>query len=353
MQAVIQIASLAIKSGNAVILKGGKEALNSNKILVDLIRSALASVATAGNGITADCVQLVSTRDEVAALLHLDKYIDLVIPRGSNQLVKDIKATTRIPVLGHADGICHLYVDVDADVVKAAPIVVDSKTQYPAACNAAETLLVHKSAVSTALPAIAAGLLRAGVTLHADGTCAPVLRDTLSRLHAEASSGASFSTAAATAGATPFGAVVDAVDSDWGMEWLGHEMSVAAVADVRSAVEWINEHGSHHTDCIITENSGTASFFLANVDSAGVYHNASTRFADGFRYGFGAEVGISTNRVHARGPVGLEGLVTYKYTLVGGGHCVAQFAASKGSSTVTVAGKVLPTLSFTHRSLPQ
>ncbi len=273
--------------------------------------------------------------------------------------MRDIKAGTRIPVLGHADGICAVYVDSSADLGKAPPLVVDSKTQYPAACNAAETLLVQASAASPILNAVGAALLSSGVTLHADAVCAPLLRQVRAGLASSSSSSAS-SASPAGAGAGPssspasaaLGDVVDAVEDDYATEWLGHHMSVAAVEGVREAVRWINSHGSHHTDAIITEDKAAATYFLDNVDSAGVYHNASTRFADGFRYGFGAEVGISTNRIHARGPVGLEGLLTYKYKMTGSGQCVGQFAAGNGAGNVSIAGSELPALAFTHRALP-
>ena len=308
-EAVIQIASLALKSGNAVILKGGKEASRSNAVLVDVVRGAL----KAEGGFPVDAVQFVSTREDVAGLLVQDEYIDLVIPRGSMKLVRYVKAATRIPVLGHADGICHVYLDATVDGEAAAPVVVDSKTQYPAACNAAETLLVHPAAIASgALTTVAKALLEAGVTLHADPECFSVLTASC-----EGGGGGVRETD---------GRVVQAVQGDWDTEWLSLNIGVACVASTEAAVAWINSHGSHHTDCILTQDEDSAAYFLANVDSAGVYRNASTRFADGFRYGFGAEVGISTNRLHARGPVGLEGLTTYKYTLRGNGHTVAQFA---------------------------
>jgi len=307
-EAVIQIASLALKSGNAVILKGGKEASRSNAALVDVVRGAIAEEG----GFPVDAVQFVSTREDVAGLLALDEYIDLVIPRGSMKLVRDVKAATRIPVLGHADGICHVYLDSSVDGEAAAPVVVDSKTQYPAACNAAETLLVHPGAIASgAVMVVGRALLKAGVTLHADAVCLSALKEC-----AEPSKNEN----------QPIGTVILAQQGDWDTEWLSLHMGVACVPSVEEAVAWINAHGSHHTDCILTQEDSSAAFFMANVDSAGVYHNASTRFADGFRYGFGAEVGISTNRLHARGPVGLEGLTTYKYTLRGEGHTVAQFS---------------------------
>ena len=346
-EAVVQIAALALLSGNAVILKGGKEAAHSNAALVGVVRGAIeaaaAEAAGAGQGgapfpVPVDAVQLVGSREAVAELLRLDELIDLVIPRGSLRLVREVKAATRIPVLGHADGLCHVYIDASADPRAAAALAVDSKTNYPAACNAAETLLVHAAAVAGALPVVGGALLAAGVTLHADAHCAPVLRAALAALQAAGAGGV-------------LGAVLDAVPEDFDTEWLSLHMAVRAVADVGEACAWINAHGSHHTDCAVVGEGAAgedaAAHFTRAVDSAGVYVNASTRFADGFRYGFGAEVGISTNRLHARGPVGLEGLTTYKYTLRGGGHTVAQFAAG-GAATVEVGGVQLPALAYTH-----
>ena len=280
--AAVQIASLAIKSANSVILKGGSEAIESNRILVHAIRQGLQN---AGSAVPVDAVQLVATRQDVAELLDLDEYIDLVIPRGSNALVKHIKANTKIPVMGHADGICSVYIDSEADPEKAIKIAVDSKINYPAACNAAETLLVHRACLSTLLPRIGAAMSSANVTMHADSECIEYL---------------------------PAKNTVTSKDEDWNTEWLSLNISIKCVNSVEEAMEHINIHGSGHTDCIITENHHTAEIFMQRIDSAGVYHNASTRFADGFRYGFGAEVGVSTNRIHAHGPVGLEGLTTYK-----------------------------------------
>ena len=346
-EAVIQIASLAIKSGNAVILKGGKEAARSNGALVALVRGALAAVGAAAT--PRDAVQLVGSREDVAALLRLDELIDLVIPRGSLRLVREVKAATRIPVLGHADGVCHVYLDACAEPALAAPLVVDSKAHYPAACNAAETLLVHRGgALARALPLVAQRLLEAGVTLHADAECKPVALAALAAAQAAA---------AAAAGAPPLGAVVDAVPADWDTEWLSLHMGVAAVGSTEEAIAWVNAHGSGHTDAIVSSDAGapggSVARFLAGVDSAGVYHNASTRFADGFRYGFGAEVGISTNKLHARGPVGLEGLCTYKYTLAGQGHTVAQFGGGGGGGgeggMLQLYGTSLPQLQWVHK----
>ncbi|GBG34283.1 Delta-1-pyrroline-5-carboxylate synthase [Hondaea fermentalgiana] len=297
-EAAVQIASLAIKSSNAVILKGGKEALRSNMALVAAFRVALDRA-----GLPADAVQLVSTREDIHELLQLDRYIDLVIPRGSNQLVRSVMDSTKIPVMGHADGICSVYVDRDADLERAVHVVVDSKTQYTAACNAAETLLVHADCVETMLPVIGEALMAAGVKLHADADSLPFL---------------------------PPSCTVPATEEDFVKEYLGLEMAVKVVQDVQAAIEHINLCGSQHTDAIVTENGATAELFMQGVGSAGVFHNASTRFADGFRFGFGAEVGVSTNRIHARGPVGLEGLVIYKYRLHGHGQCVKDYGIGAG-----------------------
>jgi len=267
-----QIASLAIRSGNAVLLKGGREAANTNAAIGEIIRGVLDRY-----GIR-DAVQLISTREEVAELLKMDDLINLVIPRGSNEMVRSIQQSTRIPVLGHADGICHVYIDEFADADKATRIAVDSKAQYPAVCNAAETLLVHEK--FPAREKIFESLRRAGVELR---------------------------------------------DSGYGAEYLDLIMNVRIVNSLDEAIEHIHKYGSAHTDTIVTENEKNARRFLNEVDSAGVFWNASTRFADGFRYGFGAEVGVSTNKTHARGPVGVEGLLIYKYQLIGNGHIVATY----------------------------
>ncbi len=267
-----QIAALAIRSGNAVLLKGGREAAHTNAILGGVFREVL------GKHGVIDAVQLVSTREEVAELLKMDDLINLVIPRGSNEMVRSIQQRTKIPVLGHADGICHVYIDEFADAGKAARIAVDSKAQYPAVCNAAETLLVHSK--FPAREKVLKALTDAGVELR---------------------------------------------DSGFGSEYLDLIMNVKVVESIGEAIEHIHKYGSSHTDSIVTENEENALRFLNEVDSAGVYWNASTRFADGFRYGFGAEVGVSTNKTHARGPVGVEGLLIYKYQLIGNGHIVATY----------------------------
>ena len=273
-EVVGQIAALAIRSGNSILLKGGREASRTNAAIGAIIHDVLER-----HGI-ADAVQLVTTREEVAELLAMNDLISLVIPRGSNEMVQSIQSSTRIPVLGHADGICHVYVDASADPEKAARIAVDSKAQYPAVCNAAETLLVHKD--FPARQKLLEALKDAGVELH--------------------------------------------MESDFGQEFLDLVMAVHVVENIDDAIRHIHRYGSAHTDAIVTEDPKAAQRFLNEVDSAGVYWNASTRFADGFRYGFGAEVGVSTNKTHARGPVGVEGLLIYKYQLIGNGHIVATYS---------------------------
>lgn len=302
--ALVQIASLALKSGNALVLKGGSEAAESNRILATVIADA-----TAEAGIPRDWIQLVETRADVQALLGLDDIIDLMIPRGSNEFVRYIMDHTRIPVLGHADGICHLYLDAGAAVERAVPITVDSKTQYVAVCNAIETLLVHADAAEHLLPPVAAALREKGVELRG----CPRSRFFVAEIQ-------------------------PATEEDWATEYLDLVLSVKVVDSQEEAIAHINRYGSGHTDGIVTEDGAAAERFLNGVDSASVMWNASTRFADGFRYGLGAEVGISTARIHARGPVGVEGLVTYKWEVHGEGHVVEDYSSGRRS--------------FTHRELP-
>lgn len=294
--AAVQISSLALKSANAVILKGGREAERTNQALVAAIRDGISTV----KGFPVDAVQLISTREEVRSLLDLDHLVDLIIPRGSNELVRSIQSATRIPVLGHADGICSVYVDSSADTGKAVRVVLDSKTQYPAVCNAAETLLLHRSVLSSVLPELGERLREAGVELRADKEARAHLPD-----------------------------AVPATDEDYRTEFLDLILAIKTVGSLEEAVEHINSHGSHHTDAIVTEDPQAAEYFFSRVDSAGVFHNVSTRFADGYRYGLGAEVGISTNKTHARGPVGLEGLVIYKYRLYGDGQVVSEYGPGR------------------------
>lgn len=293
-EAAIQIVSLAIKSGNGIILKGGKEATRSCEAIVKAIKQGLSQTA-----VNPDAVQLLTTREEILELLKLDKYVDLIIPRGSNSFVRFVQENTRIPVLGHADGICHLYVDKAADIEKAIAITVDAKTGYPAACNAIETLLVHTSIAEEFLPKIAETLQKLNVELRGDKHS----RDILSSIAA-------------------------ATEEDWETEYSDLILSIKVVDSLQDAIAHINDYGSKHTDAIVTEDPEAAQTFLALVNAAGVYHNCSTRFADGFRYGFGAEVGISTQQMPPRGPVGLEGLVTYKYQMSGNGHIVATYTGA-------------------------
>ncbi len=304
--AVMQISSLAIKSGNGVILKGGQEAVRSCEALVKAIRAGLAQTA-----IDPAVVQLLTTREETIALLKLDQYVDLIIPRGSNSFVQFVQENTRIPVLGHADGICHLYVDAEVDIDQAVTIAVDSKTQYPAACNAIETLLVHQDIAGTFLPKVAAALREKSVELRGDARAGAILPN-----------------------------IVLATTEDWTTEYSDLILAIKVVDRLDGAIGHINTYGSRHTEAIATTNPATAQAFMSQVDAAGVYHNCSTRFADGFRYGFGAEVGISTQKMPPRGPVGLEGLVTYKYELVGDGHVAATYSGSEAKA-------------FTHQDLIQ
>ncbi len=302
-EALIQITSLAIKSGNGVILKGGREAINSCQALTKIIHQALESTA-----VDPAAVQLLTTREEIKQLLELDQYVDLIIPRGSNSFVRYVQDNTRIPVLGHADGICHLYLDKAADLDKAIKITVDAKTHYPAACNAIETLLVHQDIAQEFLPQIAEALATEGVQLRGDEATRKIIDATPVKEH------------------------------DWQTEYSDLILAIKIVDSVNTAIAHINQYGSKHTDAIVTEDSATADKFQNQVDAAGVYHNCSTRFADGFRYGFGAEVGISTQQMPPRGPVGLEGLVTYKYKVTGDGHIAATYTGKNAKS-------------YTHRDL--
>ena len=326
--AAIQIASLAIRSGNGAILKGGREASRSCAAIMAALRQGLGSgipqtipapgnpVATdpvamdpaAGDLMAASALELLTSREESLALLKLDGLVDLIIPRGSNALVRFIQDNTRIPVLGHADGICHLYVDVAADLEQALRVAIDAKTQYPAACNAIETLLVHEQIAPSFIPRAIEAFSAAGVELRGD------------------------------AAAMALGISHAATEEDWSCEYSDLVLAVKLVPDLEAAIEHIGRYGSRHTDAICTTDAQAANRFLAAVNSAGVYLNCSTRFADGFRYGFGAEVGISTQTLPPRGPVGLEGLVTYRYRLRGEGHIAADYASGARQ--------------FSHRGLP-
>ena len=299
--ALVQIAALCVKSGNAVLLKGGREALHTNRALMAALQEGAQGLLPDGWG------GLLETREDVTALLALDNCVDLIIPRGSNAFVKYIMDHTRIPVMGHAEGLCHTYVDKAADISLAVKVVTDAKAQALAVCNATETLLVHRDIAPRFLPLCAQSLTHRGIELRGDEetrqyiSCAPATRE------------------------------------DWATEYLDAILSIKIVSSLEEAIAHINHYGSHHTDAILTEDQQAQRRFLTGVDSAGVYVNCSTRFADGFRYGFGAEVGIATGKLHARGPVGVEGLCTYKYHLIGSGQTVAE----------TLDG----TLPFTHRDL--
>lgn len=277
---ITQISALAIKSSNAVILKGGKEAVNTNKIIFEIITNALEQIKEFPKNV----INQVFAREDVAKMLEMNDYIDLIIPRGGNSLVKFIQENTKIPVLGHADGICHIFIDKTADLKMASDVVIDAKTQYPSACNAVETLLIHKA--FNQAEALLSALKSAEITL------------------------------------------IDKPEK-WDFEYSDKILAYKFVENIDEAINHINTYGSGHTDAIVTDNMQNAEKFLNEVDSAGVYHNTSTRFADGYRYGFGAEVGISTNKTHARGPVGLEGLTIYKYKLYGSGQIVKDYAESK------------------------
>ncbi|CAL8579249.1 glutamate-5-semialdehyde dehydrogenase [Xanthoria parietina] len=313
-EVIANIAALAIKSGNAAILKGGKESTASFHAISSAISAALTTTAVPNAAI-----QLVTTRDVIASLLECDKHIDLVIPRGSNELVRYVKASTRIPVLGHADGLCHIYIHADADPESCVRILLDSKLGYPAACNSVETLLIHQEALESHLPTIASQLLEKGCSLRCDSASKDSL---LSSLPADKSA-----------------LLQDAVEEDYDTEFLSPILAIKTVtapdnADdgmaLSLAVAHINAHSSHHTDAILTSSASVARQFQASVDSACVFWNTSTRMADGMRFGFGTEVGISTNKIHARGPVGLEGLCIYKYAVSGCGQVATDYGGSTG-----------------------
>ncbi len=296
--AVMQISSLAIRSGNGVMLKGGSEATLTNTSIVKALQEGLNE-----SGLDKNAICLLTSRKDSMAMLNLEKYINLIIPRGSNELVKFIQENTRIPVLGHADGICHLFIDIEANLEMALSVALDSKIQYPAACNAIETLLVHKD--------IAPAFLEKAIPLF-NSNGVKLIGDKRS---------------------VELGLKYEAKLEDWETEYLDLILSIKIVDDLEEAITHIQKYSSKHTDGIITENSDTSNKFMNVVDSAGVFHNCSTRFADGFRYGFGAEVGISTQTLPPRGPVGLEGLVTYKYFLKGVGNIVDDFSLGKANYT--------------------
>ena len=294
---VPQIMSLCLKSGNAVVFKGGREAMRSNRALFDVLRDAAASA-----GIPKESFVLMESRDDVSAILGMDEYIDLLIPRGSNSFVKYIQENTRIPVLGHAAGICHVYVDKDADIEKALNVTLDSKIQYPAVCNAVETLIVHSSVSEKFLAKMTELFVSNGVEIRADAPSKKIIGK----------------------------AAKDASGKDWDEEYNDLIISVKTVDSIEEAIDFINEHGSGHTDTIITEDRKAIIKFTSLVDSSVVTVNASTRFNDGYRFGKGAEVGVSTNKIHARGPVGMEGLLIYRYVLMGNGHVVKDYVGKNG-----------------------
>jgi glutamate-5-semialdehyde dehydrogenase len=294
--ALVQISSLCLKSGNAVILKGGSEAKDTNRILYEIIKKETKKLLPKG------WIQLIETRQAVKEILDLDDYIDLLVPRGSNKFVKYIQDHTRIPVLGHASGICHTYIDKNADVKKAVKVAFDAKCQYPAVCNAMETLLVHKSIAKKFLKPMVEKFKQARVHLRMDQKSLNITKFHLAR---------------------------KAKEKDWKTEYNDLTLSIKVVDNIDEAIDHINKYGSKHTDAIITKNKKNANKFMDLVDSSSVMVNCSTRFADGYRYGLGAEVGISTNKIHARGPVGLEGLMIYKYKLVGNGQIVADYSGKK------------------------
>lgn len=318
--ALVQISSLCLKSGNAAVLKGGREALNSNRILFKLIRAAVRKA-----GIDENCMQLIETREDVRKLLKMERYIDLLIPRGSNSFVKYIMDNTKIPVLGHAAGICHVYVDKDANLKKALNVSFDSKCQYAAVCNAMETLLIDKKIAGWFLPLIADKYLKNSVELRLDNESMLLLKKSMKNNPIIKNSLLNKK-------------IRKAVEADWSTEYNDLIVSIRIVDSVDEAIAHINKYSSKHTDAIVTENKKIAARFMNFVDSSSVMWNASTRFSDGFRYGFGAEVGISTNKIHARGPVGLDGLMTYKYQMIGKGHVVSDYVGKNARK-------------FTHRKL--
>jgi len=298
---VPQILALCLKSGNGVAFKGGSEALNSNRALFDILTAAAGSA-----GIPKEAFVMMETREDIGQILELHEYIDLLIPRGSNSFVQYIQNNTKIPVLGHAAGICHIYIDDEADLDIALKVTLDSKIQYPAVCNAVETLLVNSKIAKDFLPKILDLYTKNGVEVRVDNRSKALI---------------------------PKG-VKDATEEDWDAEYNDLIISIKVVDDIREAINFINTHGSHHTDAIITANKNKQIEFVRSVDSADVFINASTRFADGYRYGKGAEVGISTNKIHSRGPVGMEGLMIYKYVLVGNGQVVKDYVGKDAKKFV-------------------
>jgi glutamate-5-semialdehyde dehydrogenase len=305
--AVPQVGSLAIKTANGLVLKGGAEARNTNRVLVSIWRDALAK----HNPALTNAICALEEREEVMQVLQMDREIDLIVPRGSTEFVNFVFRNSRVPVLGHGSGICHIYVDAAADQALATGVIIDAKIQYAAACNAVEKVLVHQDIAGRYLPALVEALVKAGVEVRGCGK-----------------------TLALCSGLP----VLAATEEDWRTEYGDLKITIKVVANAQDAMDHIDIYGSRHTECIITEDNAAAELFMNAVDAASVFHNASTRFADGFRYGLGAEIGISNSKLHARGPVGLEGLLTYKYKLRGTGQVVSTYAAGKRT--------------FTHRSIP-
>ena len=295
-EVVVQISALTLKSGNAVILKGGKEASESNACLFRILDQVLGEFTD----LPAGTVNLLQSREAVSEIVQLNDCLDLIIPRGSNALVQHIQQHSRVPVLAHADGICHVYWDRSATLSKAMEIIIDAKTEYPAVCNAMETLLIHEQIPESEISQVFSSLLEAGVELR---VCSAIMKKFSSNSDR----------------------LVDASEQDWAKEYTDLILSVRLVSSIDEAIGHINQYGSGHTDTIIAEDRSIAEKFMDQVDAANVFWNASTRFADGFRYGFGAEVGVSTCKTHARGPVGLDGLVIYKYKLYGNGQGVARY----------------------------
>lgn len=293
---VPQVASLALKSGNALLLKGGTEAAHSSETIVDVWKETLLRFPE----VPADSLQLLQSRSDVTELLHLQGEVDLLIPRGSKEFVAFMEQHSRIPVLGHGEGICHVFVDRAADLHKAVSITMDSKIQYPAACNSAETLLVHQDIAAAFLPRAVAELRKERVEVRGCPRVLALLGDS---------------------------SLTPATEQDWAKEYSDLILAVRIVDSLEQALEHIHRYGSKHTECIVTNDQTAAERFLQEVDAAGVFHNASTRFADGYRYGLGAEVGICNSKLHARGPMGIEGLTTYKYKLRGDGHTVAEYSS--------------------------
>jgi glutamate-5-semialdehyde dehydrogenase len=295
---VPQVGSLAIKTGNGLVLKAGAEAQQTNLVLVSVWHEALAAVSPS----LRHAICSLADRADVARILEMDRDIDLVVPRGSTEFVNYVFQHSRIPVLGHGSGICHIYVDSAADLSMARAVIIDAKTQYPAACNSVEKVLVHKDVAAEFVPELVSALQSARVEVRGCSQTAKLL---------------------------PRSQIIPATEEDWHTEYGDLKITIKVVSDTAQAIEHINHYGSRHTESILTRDARAAELFMDEVDAASVFHNASTRFADGFRYGLGAELGISNSKLHARGPVGLEGLLTYKYKLHGSGQTVSDYARGK------------------------